>query len=359
MDTPPRRDGSNRKVIRLTGPADLIALVPYLLGFHPSRSVVVVAFDDRGALLGTMRMNLPDAPHDAPEFAHQLRSVLTRNRAGHVAMVGYGPGHEVTPLVDASRRAIDSAGLKIMDVLRVDGGRYWSYHCTSLECCPPEGVPYDSMISQAAASAVMAGYAAYPDRAALEATLRPVDGPERDVVKVATRKARARAERLLAGVDGRYWYAEGTAQLTAAFDVTSEGGDLTPEHVAWLGILLTVIPVRDMATARVGDYPEEVNARLWTQLTRRVEPGYVPAPATILAFTAFGAGNGPLSRIAVDRALSIDPEYRLALLVRQALDCGLAPTILREWDLAAMLAATAAQVERTPAAIRPVLPKDR
>ena len=32
--------------IRVTSPADLIEAVPYLLGFHPTESLVVVGFDD-------------------------------------------------------------------------------------------------------------------------------------------------------------------------------------------------------------------------------------------------------------------------------------------------------------------------
>ena len=39
-------------------------------------------------------------------------------------------------------------------------------------------------------------------------------------------------------------------------------------------------------------------------MLRRVEPAYVPAPACLLAFAAWRAGQGALARVAVDRALA-------------------------------------------------------
>ena len=47
--------------------------------------------------------------------------------------------------------------------------------------------------------------------------------------------------------------------------------------------------------------------RLWTDLTRRAQPGYAAAPAALLAFTAWQGGNGALANIALDRALADTP----------------------------------------------------
>jgi len=46
--------------LRLRGPADLIAAVPYLLGFQPSDSLVLVGLD-RGRLVVTAHAALPAA----------------------------------------------------------------------------------------------------------------------------------------------------------------------------------------------------------------------------------------------------------------------------------------------------------
>ena len=47
--------------------------------------------------------------------------------------------------------------------------------------------------------------------------------------------------------------------------------------------------------------------RLWTDLTRHAQPGYIAAPASLLAFTAWQNGNGALANLALDRALADTP----------------------------------------------------
>ena len=49
----------------------------------------------------------------------------------------------VNPIADAIRWAITGTGLELRDVLRVQDGRYWSYLCQNLLCCPPAGVPFN------------------------------------------------------------------------------------------------------------------------------------------------------------------------------------------------------------------------
>jgi len=67
--------------------------------------------------------------------------------------------------------------------------------------------------------------------------------------------------------------------------------------------------------------------RLWTDLVRRAQPGYVAAPASLLAVTAWQEGNGALANIALDRALTDTPGYSMAVLLRDALDAGVPPSL--------------------------------
>jgi hypothetical protein len=66
--------------------------------------------------------------------------------------------------------------------------------------------------------------------------------------------------------------------------------------------------------------------RLWADLVRRAQPGYIAAPACLLAVTAWQGGNGALANIALDRALADDPGYSLALVLRDALTAGAPPS---------------------------------
>jgi len=98
---------------------------------------------------------------------------------------------------------------------------------------------------------------------------------------------------------------------------------------AWLGLVLRQLRVRDDAWARMDPDWRDAHRRLWVDLLRRAEPPYVPAPASLLAFTAWQSGDGALANVALDRALDADPGYSMAHLLREAIDCGAPPSMAR------------------------------
>ena len=70
-----------------------------------------------------------------------------------------------------------------------------------------------------------------------------------------------------------------------------------------------------------------VHVRLWADLTRHAQPGYVVAPASLLAFTSWQNGNGALANLALDRALADTPGYSMAHLLRDTIDAGAPPSV--------------------------------
>src|SRR5262249_17792878 len=97
------------------------------------------------------------------------------------------------------------------------------------------------------------------------------------------------------------------------------------EEVAWLGMLLISVRVRDEAWVRITDEDLQVHLRLWTDVLRRVDDPYAAAPACLLAFTAWRAGQGALANGALDRALAADPHYSMARLLHELFISGLPP----------------------------------
>jgi hypothetical protein len=85
-----------------------------------------------------------------------------------------------------------------------------------------------------------------------------------------------------------------------------------------------VIRVRDEAWTLL----EESHAGLWKDLTRRLEPSFVPAAASLLAMAAWRSGDSILATIALERALTADPHYSMANLLMHALQNLMSPGML-------------------------------
>ena len=67
--------------VRLSDPADLAAAIPYLLGFPPEESLVVISLRGPRKRIGlTMRWDLPDESLD-DDFAEQIALRLAANSA--------------------------------------------------------------------------------------------------------------------------------------------------------------------------------------------------------------------------------------------------------------------------------------
>jgi hypothetical protein len=315
--------------------ADLLAAVPYLLGFHPADSVVVVAVSGRRVVFAA-RGDLPGWPPDrattTDDVAAYLADVTGRQGADGALVVGYGPPARVTPVLDAVGVAVGRAGVRVLDLLRVTDGRYWSYVCDEPGCCPPEGTPFDASTSQVTTAAVYAGHVALPDRDALTRQVAPVGGAAREEMTRATRRAGQRLERLLDAAPPDSPYADqavrsaGGAALRAAYDRHRAGGRLTDDEVAWLGLLLTLRPVLDHAWETVDTADGRVT--FWAELVRRVDPAHAATPASLLAFAAWRLGQGALAVVAVERALATDPGHRMARLVDDLLRRGINPAAL-------------------------------
>jgi hypothetical protein len=345
--TPHTNSQPHREVprIRLSSVAGFLAVVPHLLGFHPSQSMVVVALDARrGRIVLAFRYDLPDPPDPArsQEITEHAIAVLKKRRIKTAIAAGYGAGTLVTPVAESLTAGLRGAGIALRDLLRVQDGRYFSYVCTNPGCCPPEGVPFDQSAHPAAAALTAAGMPARPDRASRAASLAPLTGQVAESMRRATERALLRTEELIASSHGpgsassrapgsRWPVVEaGRQAVRSAIASYRRGGQITDhDQLAWLSVTIADLRVRDDAWARMDPRHRAEHRRLWTDVVRHACEPYVPAPASLLAFTAWQSGEGALANIAIERALAADPEYSMAHLLEQALDAGLPPSAAR------------------------------
>ncbi|MET8160761.1 DUF4192 domain-containing protein [Sphaerisporangium sp. NPDC005289] len=320
--------------ILLTSPDDILGAVPYILGFHPADSLVVIAFAGRGArgrLRVTTRWDLPIAPG----ALDRLVPLFQREGVTHTILAGYGDGVLVTPAMDEVRRLLSVAGVNVIEALRADDGRYWSYVCTRAECCPPEGRPYDPLAGEVAAQATFAGLMALPDRESLRRSIVPVTGAARVTMREATRSVAADVRaKIVTVAEPREapaaFVAEGLERVRRSIDAFHRLGPLPDHEAARLGIDLSVVRVRDEAWTLMDDDTQDTHVALWGDLTRRLEAPFVPPAASLLGAAAWRRGDSALAGIAVERALAVDPSYSMANLLAQGLQQLVSPAVLRQ-----------------------------
>ena len=331
------------RVVRAGSPAALLRLVPHLLGFMPEESLLVIGVTPpRDRIHVTLRYDLPDPPEAdlVADIAAHAVGVLSAQRLTAAVVIGYGPETLVTPVANELRDVARQAAIDVRDFLRVQDGRYWSYVCANQACCPPAGVPFDAAAIDPAEAEALAsvGDRILASRAALAARVAPLGGIAAESMRQATRRAEQHIAQLLAkvrksarlGAARHMIAAEGLAAVGAMITRYREGGRFATDYeIARITVALRDLRVRDDAWARMDPGHAEAHQRLWTDVVRRAQPGYVAAPAALLAFVAWQSGHGALANVALDRALADDPRYSMALLLRQAITAGAPPSLAR------------------------------
>src|SRR3954470_15722750 len=146
----PRPATTEPPVVRVQSTADLVASIPYLVGFTPRRSVVVVSLRGRRLRCGVVaRVDLP--PPDADRepavegLVASLVPPLVRDEPRQVAVVvhddlgwddAWRPHQDV---VDRLHDAFEAHGVPVKEAAYVGGERFWSYSCEEPACCPVGG----------------------------------------------------------------------------------------------------------------------------------------------------------------------------------------------------------------------------
>jgi hypothetical protein len=332
----PTTEPAERRQIRVTSsPKTLLRLVPMLLGFHPEASMVIIGTQPpRGTVKVSLRYPLydPTVPDVAAYYVGHALNLLTSRDYTRVVAIGYGSDERVTPFIELLREHADEHGLQLLELLRVEDNRYWSYACADPTCCPPEGVPFDPTPDPALTELLGAGVPeVLANREALAGLVAPVKGAAAQSMLRATRTAIARVAELVKQArasSSQHPIAPAgiRAVQQAITNYRQEEGVITHDEAAWLLVSLRDMWVRDDAWSRMEADHRQAHRRLWLDLTRLARPGYVAAPATLLAFVAWQSGNGALANVALDRALKDDPDYKMAQILRRTIDSGMDPS---------------------------------
>jgi hypothetical protein len=342
------------QVRRATGPADLLALAPTVLGFHPEESVVVMTVgaaahpfhcrvDLPGALPPVPGEPAPDPLAEASALGDHLARTACRHGVDAVALLLYTErGLLAEHVADVLAGCFERAGVTLRLCIRADGRR-WFGLLGSAGLVPVDGTPYDLTSHAWTAEAVVDGRVTYTSREALRASLVGADPGDEQAVALAALDATGRIAGSTRGPDAlgpeaavhgvRSHLVAEAHWVRGVVRAAVAGGDrLPPEDAGRLLVAILALQVRDVAWAEMSGEDATAHVELWRDLTRRAPEDLRAAPAALLGFAAWLAGDGALAWCAVDRCRESDPDYRLGALVAQALEEAVPPSTWEPFD---------------------------
>ncbi|WP_371102405.1 DUF4192 domain-containing protein [Streptomyces sp. PU_AKi4] len=353
--------------VTLRSPAELADALPYLLGYRPEDSIVLVALHDkdgRGRFGGRARLGVPLNPDDWPAAARQLAHGLVtgseRRGARPEQMVVFlcqEPGRgesgrqvkeRLGPLAHTLRLECGALDIPVVEALCVSDGRFWSYCCDDEGCCPSEGTPMGLPgTSVLAAAATYAGLQVRGTLSELRARLQPWEHSAAREQEAALDAAGLALIPRILDVEGRHEVAGETLGLAERIlgrlvDAPPVPGmlpaDLRDDEL--LGhdeAAALILGLQDRTTRdRAAEWMEGDEAgpalRLWRALARRCVGAYgehAAAPLTLAGWVAWSTGDELEAREALAMALGADPDYLFARLLHQACNEGLDPESIR------------------------------
>lgn len=300
---------------------DVLAAVPALLGFRPGDGslVMLAVADDRPVFAIRTDLPGPDVHGDVLlDLGGHIADVTLRvDPNAEIFLVGYGAADHLDPALHTFAEVFTTCGLSVRQPLRVTDRRI-VHVGHDHRGRSSDGTLVGPLPSRIPAETTATASAALPDRAAKTGLLGPVETASGDAMQQAVTRATARLQPMIhdeAAVD--------EAAATAIADAVSRhttGTPLDDQEVAWLAVLLAQPSVWDLAVDHAE--PDAPHLAFWTEITRRIPDPLVPAPATLLAVTAWQIGDGDTAALAAERALHADPSHDLAELILCAVHNG-------------------------------------
>ncbi len=326
------------RTLRLSCEADVLAFVPYTLGFLPRDSIVLVATGARGTPM-TARADLTGDAGDRLAVAEEISRAAGSNGAEQALLVAYtdDPGLAVAA-VDELTDALAEVGVPVAHAFRADGERWF----TLLPEDPTwtVGTAYDLEVHPLTSHGVLEGRVTHPDREGLAASLDPADPDLVDAVAEALERLGAVPPPASPRHDRARLRAEAEAAAAWVRDRAAHPVEVprwpAADDVARVLRVLEVPEARDVVWAEITRETSRHQVELWRSLARLAPAGHRAHASALLAFAAWLDGDGALAWCAVDRARQADPDHGLAALVAEALEGAVPPTAWRPVDRASL-----------------------
>jgi hypothetical protein len=301
-------------------PDELLAIIPYLIGFHPEESLVAL-FVRSGRVFLTVRLDL-SSEAGGDQLAEFIDAIAKREKAEALALVAYSeaplPANRLlTELMDRLPEQV------LTDVLYVGHGRWWSMTCGD-DCCPLAGTPLDLTSHPLSATAVLAGLGTRASRRELESS---VSGPAHDELpRLDALVQTVRAEHEQLDDPG-----EAARLLASMIDTAlTDPSALDEKSCVLLGLLVRDVHLRDLAWALIGPAAADDHVRLWGAVVAQVPPRLCAAPLCLLGMAAWVSGAGALLNCCRERLTRVEPDYSMGRVLAEISEKAIPPSRWQE-----------------------------
>lgn len=307
----------------LTSAHDLITAIPFLIGFHPTDSIVLISIKDSAIGLA-MRIDLPTQLES--DQIDLLAHHFLREESEAALIVAYMPEHrnDGDSILISLGAGLIRNGVDIQESIVVQSGRYRSIICRDVSCCPPTGKVMPEIDgSEIAAEHVVAG----------------IPMPYQNISQLIETLSADPSSLTLAWVSEVSDFAfndedpnaaalrrDGVDTMDLLLDDFRMGyGATNRTLVARMIGRMNDLQVRDYAMGVHSEDTYDLYFMMWRELLRLAPVGYVAPIACIVGAMAYEGGDGALAQKALDRALEDDQNYPLAALLRRVFNAGWPP----------------------------------
>lgn len=306
----------------ITNPVDLLTAVPFLIGYQPEDSIVLMALEG-DSISVAIRVDFPTslAKSEAESIASRLSGYT------EILLVSYIPSScidsEATlgPLIDT----LSEFGFTLRESIIVVEGRWRSMICGDETCCPIEGSPLPELVDSRIAAEEVSRGKPLPFGSILEMN----SSLESDTDPLLSDEI-ARIPLIDYGSDPVPLQREGAnAAIDFMQDFRCDGICRDRKLVARLLVRLTDLQVRDFALGIMNEEESDLFFSAWKWLMKLAPVGLIAPPATLFAVCCYERGEGALANLALQKALADQPDYSLGLLLQKVFQSGQSPALFR------------------------------
>lgn len=306
--------------LRISSSADTVAVIPYLLGYHPRESVVVmVHVDARVVLTARLPIQIVERP---TELQYRVGQLIAQHPTAQWLLVAYSADRDraADAIEKMLAHLVQTDLLEVVDALVVSAGKFWSQMCNDADCCPPEGQSYDPITSPIAVQAVVNGLQAMPDRENLVDRVRP---PRGGLARTARRR-----------VDQAFDHLQviGVAEAEALFGELLDCGltdpaQLDEDELALMAAVVSYGALRDIALRRINQIDAEQHVALWQRVARATPREHQAPVLGVLGLASWVGGDGAMQVVCLERGEKIEPGHVLLGLLDEINKMAVPPSV--------------------------------